>query len=156
VQLADTIPDHGVVSDGEPGTFGRARRNARFIAELVKVHPKLFFIAVGGAAVFALLTVASSVAIGLVIDEIILPRFEEGEVETSTVLAGLGLVVGIGIARAIAIVIRRSYASTTMWRVAQTLTNRIVRRYAEQPVSWHNRRADGDLVQRAGVDSERS
>jgi ABC-type multidrug transport system fused ATPase/permease subunit len=154
VQRADTIPDHDVAPDDEPGAFGRARRNARFIAELVMVHPKLFFIAVGGAAVFALLTVASSVAIGLVIDEIILPRFEEGEVATSTVLAGLGLVVGIGVARAIAIVIRRSYASITMWRVAQTFTNRVVRRYAEQPVSWHNRRADGDLVQRAGVDAE--
>jgi ATP-binding cassette subfamily B protein len=154
VQPAETITDHGVAPDDEPGTFDRARRNARFIAELVMVHPNLFLIAMGGAAVFALLTVASSVAIGRVIDDVILPRFEDGEVATSTVLAGLGLVIGIGVVRSIAIVIRRSYASITMWRVAQTFTNRVVHRYAEQPVSWHNRRADGDLVQRAGVDSE--
>ena len=154
MQPAETITDHGVAPDDELGAFDRARRNARFIAELVMVHPRLFLVAVGGAAVFALLTVASSFAIGRVIDDVILPRFEEGEVATSTVLAGLGLVVGIGVVRAIAIVIRRSYASITMWRVAQTFTNRVVRRYAEQPVSWHNRRADGDLVQRAGVDSE--
>jgi ATP-binding cassette subfamily B protein len=154
VQTAETITDDGVAPDDELGAFERARRNARFIAELVMVHPKLFLVAVGGAAVFALLTVASSFAIGRVIDDVILPRFDEGEVATSTVLAGLGLVIGIGVVRAIAIVIRRSYASITMWRVAQTFTNRVVRRYAEQPVSWHNRRADGDLVQRAGVDSE--
>lgn len=154
MQPAETIADHGVAPADELGTYDRARRNARFIAELVMVHPKLFLIAMSGAAVFALLTVASSFAIGRVIDDVILPRFEEGEVATSTVLAGLGLVIGIGVVRAIAIVIRRSYASITMWRVAQTFTNRVVRRYAEQPVSWHNRRADGDLVQRAGVDSE--
>ena len=84
----------------------------------------------------------------------ILPRFDDGGVSTSTVVAGLGLVIGIGVVRSIAIVIRRSYASMTMWRVAQTFTNRVVQRYVVQPVSWHNRRADGDLVQRAGVDAE--
>ncbi len=67
----------------------------------------------GGAAVFALLTVASSFAIGRVIDDVILPRFEDGEVATSTVLPALGLVIGIGVLRAIAIVVRRSYASIT-------------------------------------------
>ncbi len=138
----------------ELGAVARTRRNAAFIAAMVKVQPKLFGIAVAGAAVFALLTVASSFAIGKVIDDVILPRFDEGSVATSTVLAGLGLVIGIGVVRSIAIVIRRSYASITMWRVAQTFTNRVVRRYVVQPVSWHNRRADGDLVQRAGVDAE--
>ncbi len=132
----------------------RAGRNARFVVELMKVHPRLFSIAVAGAAVFALLTVASSFAIGQVIDDVILPRFDAGEVSTGTVLRGLGLVIGIGVVRSIAIVVRRSFASITMWRVAQTFTNQVVRRYVEQPASWHNRRADGDLVQRAGVDSE--
>jgi ABC-type multidrug transport system fused ATPase/permease subunit len=154
VQPADTITDDPVAPDDELGAFARTRRNAGFIAELVKVHPKLFVIAMVGAAVFALLTVASSFAIGRVIDRVILPRFDDGEVATSTVLAGLGLVIGVGVLRAVAIVVRRSYASITMWRVAQTFTNRVVRRYSRQPVSWHNRRADGDLVQRAGVDAE--
>ncbi len=154
MQPADTIDDDTVAPEAELGRFDRARRNARFIVELVTVHPKLFLVAMCGAAVFALLTVASSFAIGQVIDDVILPRFEDGEVATSTVLRGLGLVIGIGVLRAIAIVIRRSYASITMWRTAQTFTNRVVRRYAQQPVSWHNRRADGDLVQRAGVDAE--
>lgn len=121
---------------------------------MVRVHPKLFAVAVSGAAVFALLTVASSFAIGRVIDNVILPAFDDEGVSASAVVAGLGLVVGIGVVRAVAIVIRRSFASITMWRVAQTFTNRVVGRYVEQPVSWHNRRADGDLVQRAGVDSE--
>ena len=62
MQPAETITDHGVAPDDELRTFDRARRNARFIAELVMVHPKLFLIAMSGAAVFALLTVASSFA----------------------------------------------------------------------------------------------
>ncbi len=150
----ETNEDETAALDDSLGGFARARRNAGFIAALVTVHPKLFALAVSGAAVFALLTVASSFAIGLVIDDVILPRFDEGSVSTSTVFAGLGLVIGIGVVRSVAIVVRRSFASITMWRVAQTFTNQVVERYVRQPVSWHNRRADGDLVQRAGVDAE--
>jgi len=154
VQPADTNAEETVAPDDELGALARARRNGSFIAAMVRVHPKLFAIAMSGAAVFALLTVASSFAIGQVIDDVILPRFDEGSVSTSAVLAGLGLVIGIGVLRSVAIVVRRSFASITMWRVAQSFTNRVVQRYVLQPVSWHNRRADGDLVQRAGVDAE--
>jgi ATP-binding cassette, subfamily B, bacterial len=142
--------------DEQIGAVERARRNGRFIGSMVRMQPKLFAIAVSGAAVFALLTVASSFAISWVIDEVILPRFEDGDVAMSTFLVGVSLVVGIGVLRAIAIVIRRSYASVTMWRVAQMLTNDVVERYVQQPMSWHNRRPDGDLVARAGVDAESS
>ncbi len=144
----------GADAPGSAGGGGQTRRNARFIAEMVRVHPKLFAVAVVGAAVFALLTVASSVVIGRVIDNSILPAFDDDGVSVGTVAAGLGMVVVVGVLRAVAIVIRRSYASMTMWRTAQTFTNRVVGRYVDQPVSWHNRRPDGDLVQRAGVDSE--
>ena len=154
MQPADETTDDAVAPVDDPGGRGRARRNARFVIDLVMLQPRLFTIAVAGAAVFALLTVASSFAIGKVIDDVILPSFDGDGVSTGTVLAGLGLVVGIGVVRSVAIVIRRSFASITMWRVAQTLTNQVVSRYVEQPASWHNRRADGDLVQRAGVDSE--
>lgn len=136
------------------GAGERARRNGRFILTMIKIQPKLFAIAVSGAAAFALLTVASSFAIGWVIDEVVLPSFEQGEVSRSTFLIGAGLVIGIGVLRAVAIVIRRSFASVTMWRVSQTLTNRVLQQYIRQPMSWHNRRPDGDLVQRAGVDAE--
>ncbi len=138
---------------GAPGR-GRARRNVAFIASLVRVHPRYFAIAVGGAAVFAICTILSSFAIGWVIDNVILPRFEDGSVEATTVLTGVAMVVGIGIVRAAGIVVRRSYAGILMWRVAQTYTNDVVARLVRQPVRWHARRPDGDLVQRAGIDTE--
>ena len=63
----------------------------------VRLHPRPFTVAVTGAALFALCTVASSGAIRWVIDNVIVPRFEEGAVATSTVLAGVGMVIGIGL-----------------------------------------------------------
>ena len=104
------------VDDGR--RLARLRRNARFLAAITMIHPKLFAVAIAGAAVFAASTIVSSVVLGRVIDNVILPRFEDGEVAMGTVLAGLGLIVGVGVIRAISIVVRRGFASAMQWRGA--------------------------------------
>ncbi|MCU0261331.1 MAG: ABC transporter transmembrane domain-containing protein, partial [Ilumatobacteraceae bacterium] len=133
---------------------GRAREGLRLIASMVRMHPRPFVIAVSGAALFALCTVASSFAIRWAIDEVVLPRFEEGSVATSAVVTAVVLIISIGVVRAIGVVVRRSYAGITQWRVAQTFTDGVVDRLIDQPTTWHQRYADGDLVARAGVDVE--
>ena len=140
---------------GDGGTV-RARRYLGFIRELIALHPKLFTVAVLGAFVFALCTVASSVGLRWVIDHVILPRFEDGEVATSTVIAGCGLIIGIGVVRALGVIVRRTFATAAMWRMAETLGKRVADRYIAQPASWHQRYADGQLVARAGVDIDTS
>lgn len=119
---------------------------------MVRLHRRPFTIAVVGAALFGLTTVASSWVVRRVVDRVILPRFEAGEVATGTALAGLGLIVGIGLTRSAAVVVRRVWATRAMWLVAETLSDDVVDRLVRQPVPWHARRADGDLVARAGVD----
>jgi ABC-type multidrug transport system fused ATPase/permease subunit len=136
--------------------FARGRRYLAFVLELVGIHRTLFVVAVAGAFVFALCTVASSIAVQWVIDEVILPRFEEGRVATSTVVAGCLLIIGIGVLRAAGVVVRRSFAGMAQWRVAETLANRVSGRFVRQPVSWHRRQSDGQLVGRAGVDVDTS
>ncbi len=121
---------------------------------MLSLHPRSFAVSFLGATVFALGTVASSFAIRWVIDNVILPRFEEGSVATSTVATGVALIVGIGLIRATGVVFRRAYASKGLWKVAETYTNQVVDRFVRQPVAWHRRHADGDLVARAGVDTE--
>ncbi len=136
--------------------FERARRSAAFIRTLVALHPRPFFTAVGGAFVFALCTVASSVAIRWTIDHVIIPRFESGDVAIGTVVTGCALIIGIGLVRAIGVVVRRSFAGITQWRIAETLSNQVAERLVRQPPSWHQRQSDGQLVARAGVDVDTS
>ncbi len=124
------------------------------IAAEVRLHPRPFAVAVGGASVFALCTVASSIAVQWVIDHVIVPRFEEGDVPVGTVLAGVGLIIAIGLTRAAGVVVRRVWAGKTQWRVGETLAHDVVDRLVKQPISWHQRRPDGDLVGRAGVDTD--
>ncbi len=118
------------------------------------LHPRPFVIAFSGAAVFALATVASSFAIRWVIDNVIVVRFEDGDVETAAVVTGFSMIIGIGLVRAVGVVFRRAYASMGMWQVAQTLTNQVLGKLVAQPLGWHRRHADGDLVARAGIDTE--
>lgn len=124
------------------------------VVAMVGLHRRMFAIAVGGAAVFALCTVLSSVALRWVIDHVFVPRFEEGEVAGSTLAAGITFVMVVGVIRSAGVVVRRIFAGITQYRVAASLGRSVVDRLVRQPISWHQLRADGDLVGRAGVDTD--
>src|SRR5690606_9588318 len=83
---------------------------------------------------------------------VIVPRFEQGEVAVATVVTGCALIIGVGVLRAIGVVVRRAFAGITQWRIAESLADDVVDRLVEQPASWHHRQSDGQLVARAGVD----
>ena len=126
------------------------------IRELVRIHPRPFFIAVGGSSVFALCTVASAIVLRWVIDHVIDPRLRQGTVAIGTVAIGLGLVIGVGVIRAAGVVVRRTWAGIAHWRIAETLSCQVVDRLVAQPVTWHQRRPSGDLAARGGVDVDAS
>ena len=132
--------------------FARGRAYVRFVGELVRLHPSLFSVAILGATIYAVGTVASSEVVRWIIGNIVVPRFDEGGVSTGTVVAGCALVIGVGVVRSGGVVLRRWYAGRFEWRVAQTLTDRVNDRLVHQPVSWHRRQSDGQLLARAGVD----
>ena len=134
----------------------RLRGYARFIVSVVRLHPRTFAVAVGGAFVFALCTVASSIAIEWVIDHVIVPRFDDGSVATSTVVTGCAAILIIGLLRVTGILVRRSFAGITQWRIGETLANQVVDQLVDQPASWHQRQSDGQLLARAGVDVDAS
>ena len=119
---------------------------------MVALHPRPFFLAVVGAAIFAVATVASSWALGRVVDRVIIPRFEEGDVAGGTIAGTLGLVVGIGVIKAAGIILRRVSATIAGARIQATLRQRVVRRYQEVPYSYHRRKPTGELLSHAGND----
>ncbi len=141
-------------TDPDRQRFQRAREGFGLISSQVRMHPRPFVVAVFGASVFALGTVASSAAIRWVIDNVIVPRFDEGSVAVATVLTAVGMIIGIGLVRAGGVVVRRTWAGKTQWRVAGSLSRGVIDRLVGQPMAWHARRPDGDLVARAGVDTD--
>ena len=137
-------------------TDSRLREAARLIRVIVKFHPRLFIIAVTGAAVFAVCTVGSSIGVRWMVDRVILVRFEEGRLDGSAMLIGACLVIGVGLLRAAGVIVRRSYAGRTEWRTAESITNQVIDKVVAQPIAWHRKRMTGDIVARCGVDSDAS
>jgi ABC-type multidrug transport system fused ATPase/permease subunit len=132
----------------------RLRTGIRLVRDLLKFHPRLFAIAVAGASVYAVCTVASSFGVAFLVDSVILPRFESGRIDTGVYATGAAIVIGIGLLRAIGVVVRRSFAGISNWRTVESLTMLLVRKIMTQPSIWHKKRMTGDLVARVGVDSD--
>jgi ATP-binding cassette subfamily B protein len=143
-----------VSSPDHVGRFRRLRAAYRLISALVVLHPRIFAIALTGGVSFAVATVASSLAIRWVIDNVIIVRFDQPPLAGSQLLIGLGLVVGIGLLRSVAVVVRRSFAGIFQWRTAESLSRSVAERYLRQPMTWFQGRSEGDLIARAGVDVE--
>lgn len=130
----------------------RLRDATALLKVLVRYEPRYFGIAVSGAAVYALCTVASSFAIGWTIDNVIIAFFDSGSLQSKKYLLGGGLIIGIGLTRAVGVVVRRSFAGVTEWNVAAKLSQAVVAKVMSQPAQWHGRQMTGDLVSRVGVD----
>ena len=130
------------------------RRGFRLIVSLVRLQPGSFAVAVSGAAVFAFCTAGSSLGVRWMIDNVVIKRFDDGEVAVSAVVTACLIIVSIALLRAVGVVVRRTFAGKTEWGVAERLATQVVTRYSEQPVAWHRRHQTGDLVARAGVDVE--
>ncbi len=145
--------------EGPPAGEGARRRGTyraafALLRQLLRRNKRQFSIAVGGAAVFAACTVLSAEIVGRITDDLIRPRFEDGSVGTGTVVAVLGALVLVGIVRGAGVVVRRTWAGITGWRIVERLTGEVVDHVVRQPAPWHRRQSTGDLITRAGVDTE--
>ena len=147
--FAETLP---VISP--PNRFIQAKN---LILALVSFHTGYFVIAVSGAAVFAIATVASSYGVKLMIDDVILPAFEPGaggSVGFGTWFSASLIVVAIGVVRAAGVVVRRSFAGILEWTTARTIADKVLRHMMTQPPAWHRARMTGDVAARAGTDTD--
>lgn len=151
------IANNAVTADSaKKEAKGRLKEALELIREVVKYHPRLFVIAVSGAALFAICTVGSSIGLRWMIDRVILVRFEQGIIDGQALLAGSAIVISIGLLRAFGVVIRRSFAGKTEWRTAETITDRVLDHVVAQPAKWHRARMTGDIAARCGVDADAS
>jgi len=81
----------------QPPSKSRLRVGYGLVRDLLKFHPRIFAIAVAGASVYAVCTVASSFGVSYLVDHVILPRFETGKIDFRVYLIGAAIVIGIGL-----------------------------------------------------------
>ncbi len=130
------------------------RRGIRVLARMVSLHPVPFAIGVFGAAVYGVATVATSRVMGWITDHVVVPRFDEGDVATGTMVTGVVLVLAVGLIKAAGIVTRRIGATVAMARIGATLRSQVASRYQLVPYEFHQRTPTGELLAHADADVE--
>ena len=132
------------------------RRGAQMVRRHVALKRKTFTIAVCGAAIFALGTVAQSFVFGWIVDHVITPRFTDGQVEVDALIGGVVALIVVGAVRAAGVVLRRVNAGRTQMGVAAILRQRVVDRYQDEPLAYFQANPTGELLAHVQSDAEAS
>jgi len=136
-------------------TQGRLlRRGLRVIGRQVALHPRPFVVAVSGAMVYALGTVAQSWVLGQVVDRAVTPRFETGQLQAGVAVAAACAIVAVGLVKTVGIITRRIGATIVHANVQASLRERLAERYHRLPLTWHHEHPAGELLSRAEGDLE--
>ncbi len=124
------------------------------IGRQLRRAPREFAVGGIGAILFAAMTIVSSFVIGWIMDSVLLPAVEAGEVASATLAGAAALVIGVSIARAVGITLRRMGAYFAQHRIQYRDRVDITDRYLDLPVEWHRRHSTGQLLANVNEDVE--
>jgi ABC-type multidrug transport system fused ATPase/permease subunit len=147
------------VDQGENGGPGAAsesvtRRGLRLIRRYVGGQPRPFTVSVIGATLFALSAVGTTVVLGWVTDELIIPAFDDGGAPRSALIGSVVALLCVTFLRASSIVLRRYFGAMTGRRTQASLRRGVADRYLHVPMAYHHRTPTGQLLAHADADIE--
>lgn len=133
-----------------PSTF---RRGLRIVWRYARAEPRVFTLAILGAAGYAAAVVATTFVLGRVTDELILPAFDaDQEVTTRAAVGGALAVALMGLLRAASIVLRRYSAGVLTFRTAARLRRDVSATLLDTPMTFHRSHPTGELLAHADAD----
>jgi len=120
----------------------------------IKREPWIFAVSTLGSVLFGALTVADAWVLGWATDHVVLPAFEDGEIDSSLLVAVVALFLGVALLRAVGIVARRLGAGVMQYRMQAHTRRAVTRQYLSLPMEWHQRHPTGQLLSNANSDVE--
>ncbi len=137
------------MGSGVPGLF---RRGARLLTRYVKAHPIPFLVSIVGAAVYAGAAVGTTIILGRITNQVIVPTFESGRPSAKAVwYSGLALLL-VGLLRASTIILRRYFAALLTFRTQRDWRRKLAHTYLSVPLKYHRERPTGELLAHADAD----
>jgi len=134
---------------GVPGLF---RRGARLLTRYVKAHPVPFIVSIVGAAIYAGAAVGTTIILGRITNNVIVPTFESGRPEAKAVwYTGLALLL-VGLLRASTIILRRYFAALLTYRTQRDWRRKLAHTYLSVPLKYHRETPTGELLAHADAD----
>lgn len=130
------------------------REGFRVLGHAIRREPAIFLVSSVGAALFGVLTVADAWVLGWSTENVLIPAFEDGQVDQRMLWAVLGLFMAVAILRAVGIVARRLGAGIMQFRMQVHTRRAVTRQYLTLPMEWHQRHPTGQLLSNAYSDAE--
>jgi ATP-binding cassette, subfamily B, bacterial len=124
------------------------------IGRQLRRAPREFAVGGAGAILFAVMTIASSFVVGWIMDSVLLPSVDAGEVASATLAGAAALIIGVSSARAVGITLRRMGAYFAQHRLQYRDRIDVTDRYLDLPVEWHRRHSTGQLLANVNEDVE--
>ena len=135
----------------ERALLGRGRA---LIARQLRRAPKQFAVGGAGTLLFAAMTVMSSLVVGWVTDDVLLPSVAAGQVGKATLVGAGAAVLGVAILRGIGITGRRLGAYAAQYQLQARDRIDVTNRYLDLPIEWHRRHPTGQLLSNVNEDVE--
>lgn len=119
-----------------------------------RLQPVGHAIATLGAVFYALASVAFTVVLGRVTDDVIVPGFDDGGISRSTLLLALLALLLVGSSRALGAMGRRWFLSWAEFATQRVWRRQLTDRYLDTPMSYHHQVPAGQLLAHADTDVE--
>ena len=118
----------------------------RLVISYIKLHPKPFFASLAGAILFAVASIALTIAIAHATNDVLKPAFDGTGVATATVWIAVAWLMLFGSLRALGIMVRRYYSGVAGERVMATLRRQVSDRYRDLALQYHRETPTGELL----------
>ncbi len=118
----------------------------------MRVYPGVFAVSISGAAIYAAAAVGTTVVLGGITNDVIVPAFDGGQVDAGTVLASAGFLLAVGLLRSATIVQRRYFAALMAFRTQRDWRRKLTRVYLDAPLRFHRDTPTGRLLAHADND----
>jgi ABC-type multidrug transport system fused ATPase/permease subunit len=117
----------------------------------VRAEPVTYIASLVGATIYAAAAVATTVVLGRVTDDVIVPAFSSG-VASERVRGAAVALLAVGWLRALSIVLRRYFAALTTFRTQARLRRGVTDIYLDVPMAYHRSKPTGELLAHADAD----
>jgi len=130
------------------GIFGRG---IRLVWRYVRAEPLTYGISLVGATIYASAVVGTTIILGRVTNDVIVPAFTTGTSTERIRSAAIALLL-VGWLRALSIVLRRYFAALTTFRTQARLRRGVTGTYLDVPMAYHRSKPTGELLAHADAD----
>lgn len=135
-----------------PSAKSVIRRAATLLRRYVREQRLVFFISIIGAAIYAAAAVGTTIILGRITNNVIIPAFEQNEKDARTIwYSGLALLL-VGFLRASTIILRRYFAALLTLRTQRQWRRDLAATYLEVPLKYHRETPTGQLLAHADAD----